>query len=197
MGAAAAILFMIAAVLNEYESAILVIVQLAAAGFLAAWAGLVLATHPFLLLPRRYLHWLRTIQPYEPETFWGQSLQRLVSWSGACLALILGSIVGAELGAQKTASQLSDAAWQWAGLLLLGGFVYVWWTRFLVELADTHRRALKRGQLATRPAAGASVWLLFLTIWIFGFVATIMSVAIAPFAWQAFLRFIGINEGAP
>ncbi|WP_369373646.1 hypothetical protein AB1046_06770 [Promicromonospora sp. Populi] len=192
-----AVLLIIAASFLEHGGFAAILAQVAIGGFLVAWAGVVLATHPFLLLPRRYGRWLRTIPPYEPETFWGQSLQRLVSWSGACLALILGSIVGAELGTQQTPGQLADAAWEWAGLLLLGGFVYVWWTRFLVELADTHRRALRHGELPTHAASGNSVWLLFTTVWLLGFIATTVAVVAAPYAWQALLRLTGLAEVLP
>src|SRR5690606_3871686 len=90
--------------------------------------------------------------------------------------------------------QLSDVAWQWAGFLLIGGFLYFWWTRFLIELAAIHRRALKRGQLVTHPAAGTSVWLLFVTVRVFGFVATGLAAAVAPFVWQELLRFVGISR---
>ena len=187
------VLSVFSAVLNPHDNDGGVMAYLAAGGLLAACACVILATHPFLLLPRGYLRWLRTIEPYEPETFWGQSVQRFVSWSGACLALVLGGIVGAELGAQQTTSQLSDAAWQWTGLLLAGGFLYFWWTRFLIELAFLHRRALKKGQLATHPGADTSVWLLFVAIWVLGIVATGLAAAAAPFIWQEFLLFLGLS----
>ncbi|MFJ3405398.1 hypothetical protein [Promicromonospora sp. NPDC090134] len=191
--AAAAVLSVMSAVLNRHDNDGGVMAYLGAGGVFAAFACAILATHPFLLLPRRYLRWLLTIEPYEPETYWGQSAQRFVSWAGACLALVLGGIVGAELGAQQTTSQLSDAAWQWTGLLLLGGFLYFWWTRFLIELAFLHRRALRRGQLATHPAAGTSVWLLFVAIWGLGILATGLAAAAAPFIWQEFLGLLGTS----
>src|SRR4051794_13924404 len=44
---------------------------------LVAGGALLAAVHPFVLVPSRYFGWLRGLEPFEPETFWGQSMLRL------------------------------------------------------------------------------------------------------------------------
>lgn len=145
--------------------------------------GWVVVGHPFLLSPR-YGPWIRTLEPFEPETFWGQSLQNLATWLGAVALLVLGGIIGADLSAQGDADRMLSHVWEWIGLLVVGGGVYVWWTSFIVKLATSHRRALMHGQLAVPPGAGSSVWLLFLVVWFAGVVVTVVLFAVAPVAWQ-------------
>ena len=129
------------------------------------WGAILAASHPFLLLPSRYIGWLRTLPPYQPQSIWQQAAHRLTAWVGACLALVISAVVGADLSTTPAGQDRLALAWEYAGVLLPLGLLFWWSTGSLWQLAAMHRRGIATGALPAQPGGGTSVFWLFATIW--------------------------------
>jgi len=161
---------------------------------LLVWGIAVLCRlHPYLLAPKHYVQWLRLLAPYEPATFWGQSLHRLGRFVGGACLLVVGAVIGAVVGKQNTINQISDAAFQWLGASLSIGLLYIWWTGFVIQLATIHRRALRAQQLPFLSQTPLAVWPLFGSIWMCGVVLTVLAVAFWPVFQNALRAYLGLQ----
>jgi hypothetical protein len=115
-------------------------------------AGLGLLTlHPYALAPHQYARWMASLPPFEPETFWGQTLQQLVSWVGAGVILVVGAFVGGWVGAVPDADVMLQQAGEWLLIVVVMSVIFGFWTRTVVRLAIMHRRGFRDGTLPPRP----------------------------------------------
>lgn len=140
---------------------------------------LVALGHPFLLLPREYFSWLRRMPPYVATTFVGQAGERLIQLLGASGALVVGAVVGADLGAAERGSSVTLTI-EYVISIAVTGVLFWWLTGTIFRLGVMHRRALRSGELIRLPGSPGSAWMLCIVLWFAVVLGAVSVTALLP-----------------
>src|SRR5699024_8124655 len=116
----------------------------------------VLCSCPFLLAPAHYWTWIGSLETYEPATYWGQAVHRLVGLALLALPACAGGLVGAMPNTGQRPDRALGAAVSIFAVVLMLGITYGWWTRVALELAILQRRAVRNNRLPPPVAANNS-----------------------------------------
>ncbi|GAA3285169.1 hypothetical protein [Nesterenkonia halobia] len=131
-----------------------IVASLALATLLAAVSILFMEYHPYVLIGD-YWRWLVRLEPFEPRTFWGQVLQQLVSFIGACAGLILSALLGSLFSGGAARPDRMEELLGAAGVVFAGtvmiGVIYGFWTRTVLRILVIHFWALRDGLLPRHP----------------------------------------------